>query len=102
MRFEIEKYAERIRESCEQFEVERLDLFGSGARADFDEERSDLDFLVTFDEQTRIGYFDRYFGFLERLQEIFKRKIDLVEEKAIQNPYFKKVVDRERKIVFAR
>lgn len=102
MKFEIGKYAEQIRDSCEQFEVERLDLFGSGVRADFDEQRSDLDFLVTFTEQTKIGYFNRYFGLLERLQEIFKRKIDLVEEKAIQNPYFKKVVDRERKVVFAR
>ncbi|MGH9833301.1 MAG: nucleotidyltransferase family protein [Blastocatellia bacterium] len=102
MEFQIGKYAEQIRESCQQFEVERLDLFGSGARADFDEERSDLDFLVTFEEQTKIGYFNRYFGLLEQLQEIFKRKIDLVEEKAIQNPYFKKVVDRERKVVFAR
>jgi hypothetical protein len=102
MKFEIGKYAEQIRESCEQFEVERLDLFGSGARADFDEERSDLDFLVSFEEQTKIGYFNRYFGLLERLQEIFKRKIDLVEEKAIENPYFKRVVEREREVVFAR
>jgi hypothetical protein len=102
MKFEIGKYAEQIRESCEQFEVERLDLFGSGARADFDEERSDLDFLVTFLQQTKIGYSNRYFGLLEKLKEIFNRKVDLVEEKAIRNPYFKKVVERERKLVFAR
>ncbi len=102
MAFEIEKYAEQLRELCEQYEVIRLDLFGSATRADFDAERSDLDFLVTFAEPPRMRYSDRYFGLLERLGEIFNRKIDLVEESAITNPYFKKVVDRERKHVFAR
>ncbi len=102
MAFEIGKYIEQIKECCEQFEVRRLDLFGSGARADFDEQRSDLDFLVTFVEPTRIGYSNRYFGLLEKLKEIFNREVDLVEEEAIRNPYFKKVVERERKLVFAR
>jgi len=102
MAFEIGKYTEQLKDLCEQFEVVRLDLFGSGVRNDFSEERSDLDFLVTFEERTKIGYFDRYFGLLERLGEIFNRKVDLVEEDAITNPYFRKVVNRERKLVFAR
>lgn len=102
MQFEIGKYAEQIKECCEQFEVVRLDLFGSGTRDDFNEERSDLDFLVTFAEPPRMGASDRYFGMLRRLGEVFNRKVDLVEEKAITNPYFRKVVNRERKLVFAR
>ncbi|MBL8189726.1 MAG: nucleotidyltransferase domain-containing protein [Acidobacteria bacterium] len=102
MAFEVSRYAEQLKQCCEQFEVVRLDLFGSGVRDDFNEERSDLDFLVTFDEPTKIGYFDRYFGLMEKLSDIFNRKVDLVEEKAITNPYFRKVVNRERKLVFAR
>lgn len=102
MAFDISQYVEQVVACCEQHEVLRLDLFGSGVRADFDPQRSDLDFLVTFTEQTAIGYFDRYFGLLERLGELFSRKVDLVEEKAITNPYFRKVVNRERKLVFAR
>ncbi len=102
MAFEIGKYQEQLKACCEQFEVVRLDLFGSGTRADFNAERSDLDFLVTFAEPTSIGYFDRYFGLLEKLGEIFNRQVDLVEEAAITNPYFRKVVNRERTLVFAR
>ena len=102
MAFEIGRYTEQLKQCCEQFEVVRLDLFGSGVRDDFNEERSDLDFLVTFDEPTKIGYFDRYFGLMGKLGEVFNRKVDLVEEKAITNPYFRKVVNRERKLVFAR
>ncbi len=102
MVFDIGRYAEQLEQCCEQFEVVRLDLFGSGARDDFNEERSDLDFLVTFDEPPRMGYADRYFGLLEKLSEVFNRKVDLVEEQAITNPYFRKIVNRERKLVFAR
>lgn len=102
MAFDLNKYSEQIKESCEQFEVLRWDLFGSAARDDFNEERSDLDFLVTFDELSQMGYADRYFGLLEKLEMIFNRKVDLVEEKAIRNPYFRRVVNRERKYVFAR
>lgn len=102
MAFDVTRYADQLRQCCEQFEVVRLDLFGSGVRDDFNEASSDLDFLVTFDEPPNMGYADRYFGLLERLGQIFNRKIDLVEEQAITNPYFKRVVNRERKHVFAR
>lgn len=102
MAFEIGKYLEQLREQCERYGVVRLDLFGSAARDDFNEERSDLDFLVTFEEPPQMDYADRYFGFLEDLQKLFNRKVDLIEEKAIRNPYFRRVVNRERKDVFAR
>lgn len=102
MAFEIGKYLEQLREYCERYGVVRLDLFGSAARDDFNEERSDLDFLVTFEEPPKMDYADRYFGLLEDLQKLFNRKVDLIEEKAIRNPYFRRVVNRERKDVLAR
>lgn len=102
MAFEIGKYLEQLREYCERYGVVRLDLFGSAARDDFNEDRSDLDFLVTFEEPSKMDYADRYFGLLEDLQKLFNRKVDLIEEKAIRNPYFRRVVNRERKDVLAR
>jgi predicted nucleotidyltransferase len=98
MPFDIGKYLGQLREFCEQYGVVRLDLFGSAVRDDFNEEHSDPDFLVTFDEPPKMGYADRYFGLLEDLQKLFNRKVDLVEEKAIKNPYFRRVVNRERKL----
>jgi len=41
---------EALVESCRQFRVQRPYLFGSAADGDFDFTRSDLDFLVAFDE----------------------------------------------------
>ena len=37
---------EPLRELCERYGVERLELFGSEARGEFDPAKSDLDFIV--------------------------------------------------------
>ncbi|MFQ5614711.1 MAG: nucleotidyltransferase family protein [Anaerolineae bacterium] len=51
-------------------------------------QRSDLDFLVEFADFYALGAFDRYFGLKEDLEQLFQRPVDLVEVKAIRNPYF--------------
>lgn len=38
-----------LRELCQRFRVQRLDLFGSATSTDFDPATSDLDFLVEFE-----------------------------------------------------
>ncbi|MBV8612871.1 MAG: nucleotidyltransferase domain-containing protein, partial [Acetobacteraceae bacterium] len=50
---------------CRRFHVRQLDLFGSGADERFDPLRSDLDFLVTFEELSSDAYADAYFGLRE-------------------------------------
>ena len=47
---EISSHREELGQLCRQFHVRRLDLFGSAAGDDFDPARSDLDFLVEFDQ----------------------------------------------------
>ncbi len=43
-----------LEEPCRRNHVRRLSLFGSSLRADFDPDRSDLDFLVEFEESRRV------------------------------------------------
>jgi len=47
-------------------------------------------------------YADNYFDLKFSLQEIFKRPIDLLEEKAIKNPYFRLSVNQQRQLVYGR
>jgi predicted nucleotidyltransferase len=63
-------------------------------------DQSDVDFIVDFDAIDIKNYADNYFGFKFSLQDVFKRPIDLIEEKAIRNPYFKQVVNKQRKLVY--
>lgn len=78
----------------------RLELFGSVSRGDFHLEESDLDFLVDFVDSHPLGAFDRYFGLKEDLERLFQRSVDLVEVRAIKNPYFRQVVEKDKVLVY--
>lgn len=90
-----------LRELCKQFEVRRLDLFGSGARGDFDPTKSDLDFLVLFRRDGKLSAADRYLDLLAALQDLFGRDIDLVDVMAARNPYFMAEALKHRVMLYA-
>ena len=89
-----------IPELCRRYGVARLELFGSATTDAFDPERSDLDFLVDFDESPA-NLFHRYFGLKESLEALYERRIDLVMITALQNPYFIASVNKTRQVVYA-
>jgi uncharacterized protein len=80
--------------------VIRLSLFGSGLSSDFDQHRSDLDFLVEFEPQSPSDHADSYFGLMEDLGELFGLPIDLVEPGPISNPYFREEIERTRRPLY--
>lgn len=98
----IEQHRQQIEALCHEHHVVRLELFGSAARGDFDPQSSDLDFFVEFEDLGWRGSATRYFGMLHGLEDLLERNIDLVERRAVRNPYFLKVADRHRELVYAR
>jgi uncharacterized protein len=86
---------------CRRAHALRLDLFGSATRADFDLERSDLDFVVVFEDMPPVEYSDAYFTLKEGLEALFARPVDLVVERAVRNPHFKSRLQAERRPVYA-
>jgi uncharacterized protein len=90
---------EKIELLCRQCGVKRLEIFGSVLREDFAED-SDVDCLIEFIEDDG-NYFERYFDFKDGLEKIFGRRVDLIVEKAIRNPYFKQNVDETKQLVYA-
>jgi predicted nucleotidyltransferase len=97
----IEQKRQELESICRRHRVERIELFGSAAGEGFDPERSDLDFLVSFQELGLNQYADAYFGLKEDLEALFQRPVDLVVASAIQNPYFRQAVDSTRMLVYA-
>lgn len=98
----IEQHRQQIAAICRRFAVRRLEVFGSAARGtDFDPAVSDADFLVEFEPGTGMGPLDQYFGLAEALEQALGRKVDLLEPRAIQNPYLSASIDRAREIVYA-
>lgn len=86
---------------CHRYRVTRLELFGSATGPCFDPAHSDFDFLVEFQSITPEEHADCYFGLLAELQDLFGRGIDLVETKAIANPYFIQAIEPSRALIYA-
>jgi hypothetical protein len=69
----MEQKREQLANLCRQYHVQRLALFGSALRDDFDSARSDLDFVVEFKPLPAGTYADTYFGLMEALEQLFQR-----------------------------
>ena len=96
----IEEKRQELEYICRRHHVRRIDLFGSATTSEFDPLRSDLDFLVIFQDLDIDQYADAYFGLLEDLQTVFQRPVDLVVDSAIKNPYFRQAVDSTRAPIY--
>ena len=96
---QLEKYAAAISRLCKSHKVKSLYAFGSVLTDKFNNE-SDIDLIVDFEPVDVIEYADNYFDFKFALQDIFNRPIDLLEEKAIKNPYFPKVINQHRQLIY--
>ena len=84
-----------ITKLCLAHNVKELYAFGSILREDFNNE-SDVDLVVDFDPIDTVLYADNYYDFKFSLEDILKRPIDLLEEKAISNPYFRENIHQQR------
>lgn len=95
----VEKNIDKIHDLCILHNVRHLYVFGSVLTNDFDV-KSDLDFIVDFEGVEVYDYADNYFGFKDSLEKLFSREVDLLEEKAIKNPYLKQTIDSSKQLVY--
>lgn len=82
-----------INNLCKLNKVKSLYAFGSVVRDDFNE-FSDIDLVVDFDETDPYLYTDLYFSLKLNLENILKRPIDLLEERAIKNRFFREELEK--------
>ena len=97
---ELEAKLPQIELLCRRANVVTLDLFGSATSGQFRTAGSDLDFLVTFGEFPHGGMFDAYMDLAEGLERLIGRGVDLVTERSIRNPYFRKAVEASRRKIY--
>jgi len=86
---------------CRQHKVKTLYVFGSVLTENFNSQ-SDIDFIVDFSNVSIEEYADNYFDFKFSLQDTLNRDIDLLEEQAIKNPYFRQVVSQQKQLVYGQ
>jgi len=95
----IESNIDNVRTLCKLHKVQRLFVFGSVLSDRFQKD-SDIDLIVDFQGVDLYDYADNYFDFKESLEILFKREVDLLEDKAIKNPYLRHSIDSSKVLVY--
>ncbi|WP_348799485.1 nucleotidyltransferase family protein [Flavobacterium adhaerens] len=95
----IETYRKDILNLCKSHKVKSLYAFGSVLTDQFTPE-SDIDLIVDFQPLDVLDYGDNYYDLKFSLENIFKRSVDLLEEKAIKNPFFKKTINQNKQLIY--
>jgi len=85
---------------CIAYDVKTMYVFGSVCTDRFNE-NSDIDILLSFKELSVEKYTDNYFALHEELEKLFERKVDLVTENSLSNPYFIQSVEETKQLLYA-
>ena len=96
----LENYIGEIRILCQKNKVKNLFVFGSVLTDRFTD-KSDIDLIVDIDTNDPLDYADNYFNLKFALEELLNRQIDLLENKALKNPYLRENIDNSKSLLYA-
>ncbi|HEX6005614.1 MAG TPA: nucleotidyltransferase domain-containing protein [Burkholderiales bacterium] len=85
---------------CRAHGVERLEVFGSAADGRFDPARSDFDFIARFSPRTGSSLARHYLEFIDQMESLLGRHVDLLGDGPIENPYLRRAVDASRRVLY--
>lgn len=91
---------QKLRQLCRRHNVSKLYAFGSVLTPRFNE-KSDIDILVNFNQEVdHQVYADNFLEFYNSLKILFGREVDLVDESAVRNPYFKEELEETKHLIY--
>jgi len=89
-----------LRKLCQDYDVKTMYVFGSVCTDKFND-KSDIDILISFKDISIEKYTDNYFELHNKLEELFNRKIDLLTENSLSNPYFIESIEETKQLLYA-
>jgi uncharacterized protein len=85
---------------CKEHKVKYLYAFGSSITDRFDPITSDIDLLVGIDAPDPIERGEKLISLWDTFEDFFHRKVDLLTESSIRNPYLKKSIDSTKVLIY--
>jgi len=98
----IELNLDKLIEICNHYKVNKIYAFGSVIDNRFDNEKSDLDFVVEMKEMPPLVRGEKLIALWEALEDLFMRKVDLISDLPIKNPYLSANVNRTKRLIYDR
>ncbi|MDR1983291.1 MAG: nucleotidyltransferase domain-containing protein [Prevotellaceae bacterium] len=90
---------DKIKNVCDNNHVRTLFVFGSVCTDKFND-ASDIDLLISFKQLDFGDYADNYFHIAELFEKIFNRRVDLVTDKSLKNPYFIHSINQTKTLLY--
>lgn len=94
-----ERYSDFV-DLCRTYKVDKIYAFGSSITDHFDPEKSDIDVVVKIDIDDPADRGEALLSLWDNLEVLFKRKVDLLTEDSIRNPYLRSNIDRTKKLIY--
>jgi len=94
-----ERYSDFV-ELCRSHKVDKIYAFGSSITNHFDPNKSDIDLVVKVDIADPVDRGEALLSLWDKLEALFKRKVDLLTEDSIRNPYLKANINRTKKLIY--
>jgi uncharacterized protein len=100
IRDQILKQALDFKLLCQSHSVKYLYAFGSATTDKFDSSRSDIDLLVEIDDPDPIQRGEKLISLWDTFESFFHRKVDLLTDSKIRNPYLRKSIDSTKILIY--
>jgi len=95
----LDKYKDEIRILCGKSKVKTLYVFGSVLSGRFTD-KSDINFIVDIEVNDPLEYADNYFALKFALEDLFRRPVDLLEQRALTNPYLIEAINNSKTLIY--
>ena len=87
---------------CEKFGVDKLYVFGSVARNQFNPKSSDIDLLVELEPMSPTERGQNLMDMWDAFEDLFSRKVDLLTEQPVRNPYLRQSIEETKRLIYDR
>lgn len=97
---EISDKKKNFQSLCKAHRVKYLYAFGSSVTTRFDKDLSDIDLLVYVDSPDPVERGETLISLWDAFELFFKRKVDLLTESSIHNPYLRRSIDSTKILIY--
>jgi len=91
---------QQLVEICRRHQVSKLFVFGSAITENFNLESSDIDLMVKLLPMSPEEKGEHLLDLWDELEELFQRKVDLLTDQPIKNPFLKKNVEKTKLLIY--
>jgi predicted nucleotidyltransferase len=99
---EIKKKIPDFEALCRNHKVKYIYAFGSAVSGKFNTLSSDIDLLIEIDASDPLERGEYLLILWDIFEARFQRKVDLLTESSIKNPYLKKSIDASKVLIYDR